>query len=172
MPELTRRQFAASAALAICVTPGAAVSDTPEPKRDYPAPTFTPKFAKPLIDLTLARDFVLFGHYDLAMVKTLLAKEPMLLNATVDWGGGDFESALGGASHLGKHDIIEFLLAKGARLDLFCAAASGLTGVVKGMITACPDLAKAKGPHGIPLLVHAKMGGDKAKETLEYLAGL
>ena len=144
----------------------------PPPERDYAAPAFVPKFAKPLIDLTLARDFVLFGHYDLAMVKKLLEKEPALLNATVDWGGGDFESALGGASHLGKHDIIEFLLSQGARMDLFCAAASGLTGVVKGMIAACPVLAQARGPHGIPLLMHAKMGGEKSQATFDYLASL
>lgn len=170
MPPLTRRQFAASAALLATTAPGAAMTDSPE--RDYAAPTFVPKFAKPLVNLTLARDFVLFGHYDLAMVKKLLDKEPALLNATVDWGGGDFESALGGASHLGKHDIIEFLLSKGARMDLFCAAASGLTEVVRGMITACPALAQARGPHGIPLMMHAKMGGEKAQATFEYLASL
>ena len=40
----TRRQFAASALLLATSTRGAAMTDSPE--RDYPAPTFVPKFAK------------------------------------------------------------------------------------------------------------------------------
>lgn len=171
--DLNRREFVvAAAALAATSTTGASMPDTPPPDRDYPAPKFTPKFAKPLLDLTLARDFVLFAHYDLDMVKKLLEKEPALVTATVDWGAGDYESGLGGASHLGNRAIIEFLLSKGARMDVFTAAALGLTDVVKGMIAACPQLVDARGPHGIPLVMHAKMGGDKAKDTLDYLVTL
>ncbi len=174
VPNVTRREFAAAAAALAVTTPStrAAMPDTPPPDRDYPAPKFTPKFAKPLVDLTLARDFVLFCHYDLDMAKKLLEKEPALVTATVDWGGGDYESGLGGASHLGNREIIAFLLSKGARMDVFTAAALGLTPVVKGMIAACPELVDARGPHGIPLVMHAKMGGDKAKETLDYLVTL
>jgi len=176
--ELDRRRFAISAAAAVVAAGStqamtAPEADVPEePKRDYPAPTFTPKFAKPLLGLTLIRDFVLFAHYDLAMVKKLHEKEPAILNATVDWGGGDFECALGGASHLGKREIAEYLLDHGARMDIFCATMLGLTDVVKGMIAAQPKLAQAKGPHGIPLLMHAKFGGKEAEATFAYLSEL
>lgn len=77
------------------------------------------------INRQLAQDFVLFGHSDLPMVKQLVEREPGLINASIDWGAGDWETALGGASHMGRKDIVEFLLAKGARLDLFCAAMMG-----------------------------------------------
>src|ERR1051325_11656519 len=71
-----------------------------EETRDYPAPTFKPSFKKPKLGSLLTQDFVIFAHYDLDMVKKLLAKNEAVLNSTVDWGGGDFESALGGASHM------------------------------------------------------------------------
>ena len=85
------------------------------------------------------------------MVEELLAKEPALLNATVDWGGGDWETALGGAAHMGRRDIVTFLLSKGARIDLFCAAMLGQLEAVKGFLTLQPALIDAKGPHGFSL---------------------
>ena len=182
--DLTRRGFVAATAAALLTTPpGLAMtpddkpSDKPaekpaDPTRDYPAPKFQPKLTKPLVDLTLARDFVIFAHYDLDMVKTLLAREPALALAVVDWGAGDYESGLGGASHLGNREIATYLLGHGARMDVFCAAMLGLTDVVKGMLTAAPKLIDAKGPHGISLHMHAKMGGEPAAATLEYLQGV
>ena len=174
--DLTRRGFAAATTALLLTTPsGSAMTpdDKPaEPARDYPAPKFQPKLTKPLIDLTLARDFVIFAHYDLDMVKKLLVKEPALALAVVDWGAGDYESGLGGASHLGNREIAAYLLEHGARMDVFCAAMLGLTDAVKGMLTAAPKLIDAKGPHGISLHTHAKMGGEPAAETLEYLQGV
>ncbi|MFN9291298.1 MAG: ankyrin repeat domain-containing protein, partial [Planctomyces sp.] len=85
------------------------------------------------------------------MVKKLLEREPGLLNGSVDWGGGDFETALGGASHMGRRDIVTFLLERGARIDLLCAAMLGQLEVVKSFLTLQPALIDAKGPHGFSL---------------------
>ena len=82
-------------------------------ERDYPVPSFKPSWKKPQINRLLVQDFVIYAHSDLEMVKKLLEKEPALLNATMDWGGGDWETGLGGASHMGRRDIVEFLLEKG-----------------------------------------------------------
>ena len=174
MPDdLTRRGFAAATS-ALLLTTRTGPAMTPDekpatPARDYDAPKFQPKLTKPLIDLTLARDFVIFAHYDLDVVKKLLAKEPALALAVVDWGAGDYESGLGGASHLGNREIATYLLEHGARMDVFCAAMLGLTDAVKGMLTAAPKLIDAKGPHGFSLHWHAKMGGEQSAATLEYL---
>ncbi len=174
--DLTRRGFVAATTALLLTTPSGRTmtpDDAPtDPVRDYPAPKFQPKLTKPFLDLTLARDFVIFAHYDLDMVKKLLAKEPALALAVVDWGAGDYESGLGGASHLGNREIATYLLEHGARMDVFCAAMLGLTDTVKGMLTAAPKLIDAKGPHGISLHTHAKMGGEQAAETLEYLQGV
>lgn len=138
-------------------------------ERDYPPPPFNPRWLKPQLNKLMVQDFVMFGHFDLKMVEKLLAKEPMLVNAFMDWGGGDWESALGGASHIGNREIATFLLKKGARIDIFCAAMLGQLEVVKGLLTAVPELIDAKGPHGISLHMHAKMGGKDAEKTLDYL---
>ncbi len=137
--------------------------------RDYPTPGFQPSWKKPQINRVLIQDFVIFAHMDLEMVKKLLEREPGLLHSHMDWGGGDFESALGAASHMGRRDIAEFLLSKGARIDVFCATMLGQLEVVKGLLIAFPLLIDAKGPHGIGLHLHAKMGGKEAEKTLEYL---
>jgi len=68
------------------------------------------------------------------MTKKLLEKDPALLNATMDWGGGDWETGLGGASHMGRRDIVQFLLERGARIDIFCVAMMGQLDALKSFI--------------------------------------
>ena len=63
----------------------------------------------------MVEDFVIYAHSDLEMTKKLLDREPLLINGFMDWGAGDWESGLGGASHMGRHDIVGFLLERGAR---------------------------------------------------------
>jgi len=95
-----------------------------------------------------------------------------LVNATWDWGGGDFETALGAASHMGEKDIANFLLENGARLDIFAAAMLGRLEIVQAALQAYPAALKTPGPHGIPLIVHAQQGGENAKAVLAYLQSL
>ena len=77
---------------------------------------------KPRIDAALVEEFVGKAHGDPARVTALLEQEPNLVNSCWDWGGGDWETALGAAAHMGRRDIAELLLSKGARIDLFAAA--------------------------------------------------
>ena len=121
------------------------------------------------IDKELVKQFVIAGHNDLEKVKQLLQQQPGLLNACWDWGGGDFETALEGAGHMGRKDIAEFLLENGARMNLFCAAMLGRLDIVKTTLAAFPNLKTSKGPHGLQLLHHAKKGGEGAVAVLEYL---
>ena len=118
------------------------------------------------------QEFVIAGHVDLDKVKEMLAETPGLLNATWDWGAGDFETALGGAGHMGRADIAEYLIGEGARADVFVHAMLGDLAVVKAMLTRFPNLKDAKGPHGIPLKRHAEKGEERAKAVLQYLESL
>ena len=127
---------------------------------------------KPALDAKLVQEFVGNAHGDLNRVKELLAQESGLINATWDWGGGDFETALGAAAHTGSRDIALYLLGKGARLDLFTAAMLGHLDIVRAILAAFPDARHSLGAHGIPLLVHAQMGGVAAQPVLEYLQSL
>jgi hypothetical protein len=177
MHQMTRRGFAASAAL--LAGAGLVRADDPkskqddaEPKRDYPAPKFKPKFARPQLDRIMVQDFVIFAHSELDMVKLLLDKEPRLINATMDWGAGDWESGLGGASHMGRRDIAEYLLSKGARVDIFAATMLGYLETVKQFLKTYPTMIDTKGPHGFTLHSHAKAGGKQAEPVLEYLQSI
>ena len=123
------------------------------------------------IDSELVAEFVLMAHGDLGVVKQLLEREPAIVNAAWDWGGGDWETALGAAAHVGRRDIAEHLLEHGARMDVFAAAMLGETAIVRAMLDAQPDLRNARGPHGISLVAHAEAGGEQAQEVLELLQG-
>jgi hypothetical protein len=139
-----------------------------------PANTNTPA-TKPKPDPLkpeMVKEFVVSAHFDLDKTKAMLAETPSLLNATWDWGGGDFEMAIGGAGHMGRRDIALFLISQGGRFDLFVATMLGRLDVVKPMLTAFPHLVDSKGPHGIPLMVHAQKGGQEAAEDAAFLAGL
>ena len=120
----------------------------------------------------LVNEYVRMAHSDLDKTKAFLVQEPALLNASWDWGGGDFETALEAAGHMGRKDIANFLLEKGARLNIFCAAMLGKLDIVKTTLTNFPNLKDSKGPHGLQLLHHAKKGGAEAKEVLDYLMSI
>ena len=126
----------------------------------------------PAHSVELVKEFVVAAHRDLEKTKAMLGATPTLLNATYDWGGGDFEMAMGGAGHMGRADIAEFLISNGGRFDLFVAAMLGKIDIVKGFLTSYPALILSKGPHGIPLIAHAEKGGERAKETLEYITSM
>jgi hypothetical protein len=123
----------------------------------------------PQLDPALVNEFVSVAHADLDEVKRLLGEEPALVKASWDWGGGDFETGLGAAAHMGHREIALFLLENGSALDLFAAAMLGYVDVVRAMLAEHPELRDAKGAHGIPLVVHAQQGGEDAKAVLELL---
>jgi hypothetical protein len=123
----------------------------------------------PPIDKELVGEFVLKSHGDLGVVKQLVAREPAIVNAAWDWGGGDWETGLGAAAHVGRRDIAEYLLEHGARMDVFAAAMLGEVEIVRAMLEAQPDLRDARGPHGIPLRAHAEAGGEQARAVLDLL---
>lgn len=126
----------------------------------------------PALDPALIKPFVIAAHKSLDDTKALLTAHPTLVNATWDWGGGDFETALGGAAHMGHRDIALYLLENGARVDLFAAAMLGMTDFVKAAIETNPHFLNTPAPHGIPLIKHAEKGGSQATATLAYLKSL
>jgi hypothetical protein len=120
----------------------------------------------------LTREMVTVSHFNVSRVKELVQSRPSLARASWDWGFGDWESALGAASHMGNRPIAEYLISKGARPSLFSAAMLGQLEVVTAMIAANPHAERIRGPHGISLLAHAKMGGEPARPVFEFLQSL
>lgn len=96
------------------------------------------------------------GNFD--RVKELVSKRPELAKASWDWRFGDFESALGAASHVGRRDIALYLMSNGARPNIFTYTMMGAYEAVRSMIEFSPGIQRNLGPHGISLLRHAKAG--------------
>lgn len=123
------------------------------------------------VDNATIKEFVVAGHGNLEKVREMIAEMPNLIYCRYDWGGGDFEEAIEGAGHLGNKEIANFLIEKGARVNLFVLTMLGKTNLVKPVLEAYPHLVFAKGPHGFSLLHHAKQGGKDAEALHEYLSG-
>jgi hypothetical protein len=120
----------------------------------------------------LVREMVTVSHYDLNRVKALLEVRPSLARAAWDWGFGDWETALGAASHMGNRPIAECLISKGARPSLFSSAMLGHLEVVRAFVAAQPGVQRIRGPHSISLLAHAKAGGQASRPVFEFLQSL
>ena len=113
----------------------------------------------------------------------LVERRPELSKSVWEWRFGDFESAIGAASHVGRRDIALYLISKGARPTVFTFAMLGSVDVLKSVIESVPGIQKITGPHGISLLDHAYAGErmkekmardeiDNLKRTIYYLESL
>ncbi|HSG99909.1 MAG TPA: ankyrin repeat domain-containing protein [candidate division Zixibacteria bacterium] len=126
----------------------------------------------PALDENLVFDFVHKSHFNLEVIQGLLKEEPALISASWDWGGGDVETGIEAASHVGRRDIALFLISRGARPNLFTAAMLGHLEIVKNFLTLHPELKRCAGPHGLSLIHHAEKGGADASGVLEFLRSL
>jgi len=117
----------------------------------------------------MVREMVIVAHGNFNRVKELIEAKPALAKAAIDWGFGDWEDALGAASHVGSREIAEYLIANGARPTLYSATMLGQLDTVKAFLVAQPGAARIPGPHSISLLAHAKAGGKLAEPVFQYL---
>lgn len=168
MPWPTRRHFAHTAGLAAF---GLSMP-APAPRQAAPADVAVGGDWLPCQDPVTVKEMVTVSHSNLTRVRELVEQHPTLVNAAVDWGFGDWEDALGAASHVGRREIAEYLLAHGARHSIFAATMLGQLDVVRACVTARPGIQRTLGPHGITLLAHAKAGGRDAVPVLTYLEAL
>lgn len=136
----------------------------------------------PATDDNLVSTIVGASHGNINKVKELVTQHPELAGASWDWGFGDWETAIGAASHVGRRDIAEFLISNGARPDIFTFTMMGMLKSVQDIIETVPGIQSHTGPHGITLLQHAKnrLGDKTISETdkanvnkvISYLEGL
>ncbi len=136
------------------------------------APTILISQDRSVITKEEIREFVFAAHKDFDQVKKIVEEKPLILNCTNQRIRGDFETAVGGASHMGLKNIADLLVGKGARLDIFNYAFLGYTDFVIKLITDHPSLLNSPGPHGFNLLHHAKVGDNKDLEEWLMEKGL
>ena len=139
MKNPTRRGFLAAGTAAAAGMASAGFGETsPSPL----APTF------PSTDPELAMEIVRVSHFDLDRVAELLAEDRALALASWDWGFGDWESALGAASHMGRKDIAKLLIDHGARPNLFTWAMMDQVDAVRAVCAASPGIQSIRGQIG------------------------
>jgi hypothetical protein len=173
MTHFTRRRFLATTSLAAALpawfTEGRTevLRDRDHGEANAPLDPYFPSHPR-----AVTQEIVGASHGNVARVKELLADRPALARAAWDWGYGDWETAIGAASHVGNREIAELLLANGAHPTIFSAAMLGHLDIVKAFVTARPGIQKTRGPHGISLLNHAKAGGTGSAAVVAYLESL
>jgi len=140
---------------------------TPAPARGFPVDESFPSQHPALV-----KEMVAVSHFNLGRVRELVQQHPELAKASWDWGYGDWETALGAASHVGNRPIAELLLELGAPPTIFSATMLGQLDVVKACVAASPGLQRLRGPHGLTMMVHARAGGAPASAVLNYLESL
>ena len=111
----------------------------------------------------LIEDFVGNAHGNFARVKELLEGHPELLNTPAPWG----ETAIQAAAQMGNVPIAEYLIGKGAPVDICTATMLGLRDRVEAFLAADASQVKATGAHGIPLLYFPVIRGQR--EIAEFL---
>jgi hypothetical protein len=136
----------------------------------------------PATDDNMVSTIVGASHANIDKVKELVTQHPELAGASWDWGFGDWETAIGAASHVGRRDIAELLMSYGARPDIFTFTMMGMLKSVQEIIESVPGIQTHTGPHGITLLQHAKnrlqsktiSEADRANvnKVITYLEGL
>jgi len=110
--------------------------------KDIPAKIFD---RYPAIDEAVSSEVVGVSHFDLDRLKKLVDPRPELAKACWDWGFGDWETAIGAASHVARRDILAYLLEKGARPDIFTFAMMGSYNVIRSMVEHLPGIQRTPG---------------------------
>jgi ankyrin repeat protein len=100
---------------------------------------------------------------DTAAVAEVLGADAGLVNARNPQG----QSAVLMACYMGRKEIRDLLIAKGARLDLHEAAAAGSLPRVKELVDRTPELAKSHSPDGFPVMALAAAFGHE--DVARYL---
>ena len=159
---LTRSLFLKSSlagAAGLCVAPALGISAL---SQDKPQP----------LSLDMVKEFVGVSHGKFDRAKEMLENNHLLLHVSFDWGGGDYESGIEAAGHVGNKEIANYLLSKGARYNIYLACMMGHLDIVKQVLTFNPGLLNSKGAHGFTMLHHAQRGGDEAAPVVDYLQSL
>jgi hypothetical protein len=126
----------------------------------------------PAYSADLIKPIVTVSHFDLNKLQALVDPHPHLVKSAWDWGFGDWETPLGAACHMGRRDIAEYLLNKGATPSLFSWVLFGNLPMVQQVVEHQVGIQRVSGPHSISLLAHARTAGKQSETVLEYLTSL
>jgi ankyrin repeat protein len=110
------------------------------------------------LDRSLVEECVGNAHGDLEKVRVLVERYPELVDARARWN----ETPIEAATQMGRRDIIEYLLGRGAPLGFLTACVLGREDLVRAELARDGSRARAPGVHGLPSLYFASVGGQPA----------
>lgn len=119
------------------------------------------------LDRSIVEQCVGSAHGDLDKVRELVERHPDVVDARAAWD----ETPVEAATQMGRKDIIEYLLGRGAPLDLFTACVLGRRDLVEAELARDASRARAHGVHGLPTLYFAAIGGQREIAELLLAAG-
>lgn len=119
----------------------------------------------------LIEAFIVAAHGNLPRVREMLILHPGLLNARHYWTKTDSETAIQAAAQTGSVPVVEYLLERGAALEITTAAMLGRKADVERLLNEDPKAIDARGAHGIPLMPHAAMSGNVELAKMLYARG-
>lgn len=108
--------------------------------------------------------FVMYSHFSMPQVQKWVTQCPDLLNTRAAWD----ELSVEAAAHMGRADIGNFMLDRGATYSLPTAIVFGPIRDVKRMLAEEPRCIHERGAHSFPVLWYTAFGEPKI-ETAEYL---
>src|SRR2546428_11918783 len=100
----------------------------------------------------LVKEMVGVSHFNINRVRELVQAHSELAKAAWDWGYGDWETALGAASHVGNRPIAELLLENGAPPTIFSAGMLRQLGIRETVIAASARLPRLRRPHRLTMM--------------------
>jgi uncharacterized protein len=110
------------------------------------------------LDRSLVEECVGSAHGDLEKVRVLVERHPELVDARAPWN----ETPIEAATQMGRRDIIEYLLGRGAPLGFLTACVLGREDQVRAELARDGGRARTPGVHGLPPLYFAAVGGQPA----------
>ena len=108
--------------------------------------------------------FVMYSHFSFPQVRKWVVQCPDLLNTRAAWD----ELSVEAAAHMGRADIGNFMLDRGATYSLPTAVVFGPIADVKRMLAEEPHRIHERGAHSFPVLWYTAFGEPKV-EAAEYL---
>lgn len=122
---------------------------------------------EPELDPRLVEECVGNAHGNLDRVRELVEAQPRLALARAPWN----ETPIEAASQMGRRDIVEYLVSRGAPVDFFTACVLGRVDQVEDELRSEPGRARGLGVHGLPALYFAGVGGQLEIAELLFRSG-
>ena len=105
---------------------------------------------------TVINEFSSICHGNFRRVRAFLKKYPGIVHTNASWD----EMGVEAGAHMGRHDIAEIVLEKGAPCALPTCVMMGLERRARAMLEANANLVRERGPHDFPLMWYPHMAKD------------